>query len=318
MSEPLHHSNGRTARVLIAPSSFLSLGPDGTGAFGERGIEVRVNPHGRPLTAAEVVDLARDCDGILAGNEPLTADVLARLPRLRCISRCGSGTDNVDLDAARARGIQVLRTPDAPVKAVAELTVGLLLTLLRGIHLVNPAVHNGDWPRLRGGLLAERTVGIVGLGRIGQAVARLLAPFGCDLLASDLDAGSAVWARGHDVPLVALDDLLARADIVSLHAAPGVRPLLGARELALMPRGALLVNTARGSLVDEAALLRACRTGHLGGAALDVFAEEPYRGPLSDVDNIVLTPHIGSFTAETRTAMELQAVNHLIDGLGYR
>ncbi|MFI1185743.1 phosphoglycerate dehydrogenase [Streptomyces californicus] len=305
-------------RVLAAPSTFLTTGPDGLGAFEWHGVDVRTNPYGRPLTAADVVELAADCDGILSGNEPLTADVLAQLPRLRCISRCGSGTDNVDLAAAHARGITVHRTPDAPVGAVAELSVGLVLTLLRRIHEVNPAVHRREWPRTPGRLLSERLVGIVGLGRIGQAVARLLAPFGCRIIAADPSLASAAWAEAHGIAVVPLDDLLDCAEIVLLHTPPGDRALLGATELAGMGPGALLVNTSRGSLIDEAELHQALVDGRLAGAALDVFHKEPYQGPLAGLENVVLTPHIASYTAETRAAIEREAVAHLIEGLGYR
>ncbi|GIF08245.1 phosphoglycerate dehydrogenase [Actinoplanes siamensis] len=315
-----HHSPALTGapRVLLAPSTFLTSGPDGADAFGAHGIEARRNPHGRTLTADEVVELAADCDGILSGNEPLTAEVLARLPRLRCISRCGSGTDNVDLDATRARGIEVYRTPDAPVQAVAELTVGLIITLLRRVHELNAAVHAGGWPRLLGRSLAGRTVGIVGLGRIGQAVAHLLTPFGCRLVASDPSPASAAWGRAHDVTMLLFDELLGSAEIVLLHAPSADRPLLGEPELRLMPAGALLVNTSRGSLIDESALHAALSDGRLAGAALDVYHQEPYQGPLAALPNAVLTPHIGSYTAETRTAMEREAVAHLIEGLGHR
>jgi D-3-phosphoglycerate dehydrogenase len=319
LGESPHHDTGASAvRVLAAPSTFLTTGADGLGAFEKHGVDVRVNPYARPLTADEVVELAADCDGILSGNEPITADVLSRLPRLRCISRCGSGTDNVDLDAAHARGIKVRRTPDAPVGAVAELSVGLVLTLLRRIHEVNPAVHRGEWPRIPGRLLSERHVGIVGLGRIGQAVARLLAPFGCRILACDPSPGSAAWAEAHGIPMMPLADLLECAEIVLLHAPPCDRPLLGGRELARMRPGALLVNTSRGSLVDESALHHALVDSRLAGAALDVFHHEPYQGPLAALANVVLTPHIASYTAETRAAMERESVAHLIEGLGYR
>lgn len=308
----------KTTRVLLAPSTFLTAGPDGAGAFDRVGIEARVNPYGRTLNAAEVIELAADCDGILSGNEPLTADVLAQLPRLRCISRCGSGTDNVDLAAARAHGIDVYRTPDAPVQAVAELALGLVLTLLRRIHELNAAVHAGGWPRLLGRSLADRDVGIVGLGRIGQAVAGLLTPFGCRIQASDPSPDSVAWGRSHGVQMVTFEELLARAEIVLLHAPAGERTLLGERELGRMPAGALLINTSRGSLLDESALHSALVDGRLAGAALDVFQREPYRGPLAELENVVLTPHIASFTAESRAAMEREAVAHLIEGLGYR
>ena len=305
-------------RVLLAPSTFLTEGPEGLGAFGRLGIEARRNPFGRTLEAAEVVELAHDCDGILSGNEPLTADVLARLPRLRCISRLGSGTDNVDLAAAEAHGITVHRTPDAPVRAVAELVVGLVITVLRRVTQLNTAVHAGEWPRALGRSLSGRVVGVVGLGRIGQAVSGLLRPFGCTVVASDPSPHSARWALQHDVLMLRLDALLERSEVVTLHAPPGERPLLGERELRLLPSGAVLVNTARGSLVDENALRSSLVDGHLAGAALDVFQREPYRGPLAGLENVVLTPHVASYTAETRTAMEREAVAHLIGGLGHR
>ena len=310
--------SNQTMCVLLAPSTFLTANDGGGEAFQRHGIEARANPYGRTLTAPEVIELAADCDGILSGNEPLTADVLARLPRLRCISRCGAGTDNVDLAAARAQGIDVYRTPDAPVQAVAELTLGLVLTLLRRIHELNTAVHARGWPRILGSSLSGRAVGIVGLGRIGRAVAGLLTPFGCRLMASDPSPDSAAWATSHGVEMVEFSELLKHAQVVLLHAPAGEQALMGERELRLMRSGAILVNTARGSLVDEEALHSTIVDGHLAGAALDVFRREPYQGPLTELDSVVLTPHIASFTAEGRAAMEREAVAHLIGGLGYR
>ncbi|MYR47707.1 hydroxyacid dehydrogenase [Streptomyces sp. SID4928] len=265
-----------------------------------------------------MVELAADCTGIIAGNEPLTAEVLRALPRLRCISRCGTGTDNIDLDAARALGISVRRTPDAPVTAVAELTVGLVLTLLRHLHTLNAAVHAGGWPRLAGTLLEGRTVGIVGLGRIGRAVTDRLTPFGCRIVAADPSPEAARWAENRPVEMGGLPGLLAAASILLLHTPSTDRPLLGEAEFAAMRPGALLVNVARGKLVDEAALHRALLDERLAGAALDVFHEEPYKGPLAAMPQVVLTPHIGSFTTESRTAMEIQAVAHLLEGLGHQ
>ena len=270
---------------------------------------LRENPHRRKLAPAELVAHLQGAAAVVAGTERYDGAALDALPGLRLIARTGVGLDSVDLEAARARGVQVSWTPEAPADSVAELTVGLIVSLARQVPRADRALRQGAWDRRTGWLLAARTIGILGLGRIGPRLARLLRPFGCRLLATDIDPGLGPRARELGAELVGLDELLGRSDVLSLHVplTPATRGLLDARRLALLPPGALLVNTARGEVVDEQALLVALEAGRLGGAALDVFHEEPYRGPLAAREDVLLTCHMGSCSDEGRKAMELGA-----------
>lgn len=306
-----------TPHILITLSSFAEHNRKPLQLLESSGCTVKVNPHGRRLKPAEIVPMAKDSVGIIAGVEPYDAVMLAQLPHLRCISRCGSGLDAIDLEAARVRGIQVLATPDEPVDAVAEHTLALLLALLRRIPHAHASMQNRSWKRPTTTMLAGKIVGVIGLGRIGRRVAELLSPFRVRVLGADPVAPDPDWARAVGLRTLPLADILALADVITLHAAagPGQPPLLGPREFAQLKRGAYLINTARGQLVDETALEATLRSGHVAGAALDVFSEEPYRGPLCDLDNVLLTPHQASSTIETRAAMELRAVQNLLAAL---
>lgn len=284
----------------------------------EHGFEVTLNPHGRVLTREEVVELLRDKVALLAGTEPLDEWVFARLPGLRVISRVGAGLDNVDLEAARRRRIQVFNTPEAASRAVAELALGLMLALLRSIPAADAGVRCGQWSAPLGHLLGGKTVGIVGVGRVGSSVARLLQPFGAQLLGNDNSPTAAERVGALGVHVMALDELLAQSDIVTLHVAldAASHRLIDARRIAAMKGGAYLINLARGGVVDEVALHEALRSGKLAGAALDVFAREPYRGPLCELPNVILSPHMGSSTMETRSRMEAEAAENVISALG--
>jgi D-3-phosphoglycerate dehydrogenase len=253
---------------------------------------------------------------VIAGVETYDAATLQALPKLRCISRCGVGIDAIDVDAARRLGIAVLNTPDEVVEPVAQITLGMMLALARNFPEYGATLREGSWNRYTGFLLSEWTVGLVGFGRIGRAVERCLRPFGPKVVVSDpglrhedrLPAG---------VDLVDLDALLSCADVVSLHAARPFSegPLLARPQLERMKRGGRVINTARGYLVDEDALLNALNSGHLAGAALDVYGSEPYAGPLTKLPQVLCTPHIGTFTRASRLAMELKAATNLIDFL---
>ena len=268
------------------------------------------NPHGRKLDEAEVAELISEADGVIAGTEPLTAGVLENASRLRAISRVGVGLDSVDLDAARRLGIEVFNTPDAVTDAAAELAVAGILALGRHLHRMDAAIRAGNWDRMMGSLMIGKTVGVVGLGRVGRRVAALLGAFGTKLIAYDVvpDDG---WAAEHGVERVELGELLPRAEVVTLHAS-GADRLLGATELAALPDGAIVANAARGGLVDEQALHAELASGRLGGAYLDVFEQEPYDGPLRELDNVLLTAHAGSYAREARALMEAQAVENLL------
>lgn len=297
-------------RITITTSSFAAGDDTILDPLRSAGYEIRLNPYGRKLAEREVLELCEGSVGIIAGTEALHAAVLKRLAGLKVISRCGVGMENVDLDAAAAGGVKVYNTPDAPTLAVAELTVGLMLSLVRKTHRMHGAIKAGRWEKLTGNLLRGKHVGIVGFGRIGKKVAELLTAFGCVLAYTDPVVKESV--RG--VPALSLEDLLKWSDIVTLHVSTD-RMLLDEERLRLMKKGSWLVNVSRGGTVDEDALYGRLASGHLAGAALDVFTKEPYTGRLTELDTVVLTPHIGSYAVEARNEMERQAVDNLIKGL---
>lgn len=300
--------------ILISTSSFDLDSNPGIDLLRAAGLKIATNPFGRKLTEAEISSLLTDSVvGLLAGVEPLTAQVISNAGSLRVISRCGVGLDNVDQAAARDRDISVMSTPDAPVDAVVEMTMGLMLATLRQIPEADRQVRNGGWPRLKGRLLKTQTVGILGLGRIGNRVARICSSFGARLIAHD----PMVRNTSVDVERVSMEKLLSQSDIVSLHLPydETTHHLINTESFAAMKPGAILINTARGSLVDESALVKALRSGQLSGAGLDVFEAEPYSGALQDLPQVVLTPHLASSAVESRREMELEAANNLYLGL---
>ena len=300
-------------KVAITTTSFGKQDPSPLELMKKEGVAYVINPYGRKLCQEEIVELIEGVDGIIAGTEPLTRKVLESSPSLRVISRCGVGMDNVDVTAAEERGIRIFNTPYGPTLAVAELTVGLILDLLRNISWMDRELRNLTWKKKMGNLVQGKRIGIVGFGRIGQKVAELLLPFGVDIGYCDLcDVSNAMVCTSYE-----METLLAWADIISLHVSvpSHTGPVLGEREIRLMKKGAWLINVARGGVLDEKALFEALANGHLAGAALDVFEKEPYYGPLSAMDNVVLTPHIGSYALESRIIMEKQAVENLLIGL---
>jgi D-3-phosphoglycerate dehydrogenase len=296
--------------IFVALSTFAERDPAPLARLEASAYPYRIHATGKRITAPELIRDAADACVIVASVEPYDAATLAQLTALRCISRCGTGVDSVDLAAARDRGIAVLNTPDSPTDAVAELALTLFLALSRNLRRQANLVSQRRWDRLEAHLLKGRTVGLVGLGRIGRRVAALCQAFGARVVATDPAADRSA-ARATGVELVSLAQLLREADIVSLHAArSSTSPFtLGATELAAMKRGAVLVNLARGGMVDESALADALRSGQLAGAGLDVFDDEPYAGALCDFDNVILTPHSATLTVETRAAMELESVD---------
>lgn len=301
-------------KVLITTSSFDVGQNSALQALVRQGIEFTRNPFGRRLTEDEVAELlTSDVVGMVAGVEPLTRRVLERAKGLKVISRCGTGMESVDLAAATERGIAVLNTPDAPVDAVAELTVGLMLAVLRKIAQSDRAMRAGRWESPTGALLGARSVGIVGYGRIGRRVARLVGAFGARVLASD----PAVARTEDGVGMVPLDELVAHADLVTLHVpyTAETHHLIDAARLSRMAAGSILINVSRGGLVDETAVVETLECGHLAGAAFDTFKTEPYSGPLTRFEQVVLTAHMGSRAGEARAAMELEAVANLASAL---
>lgn len=302
------------ANVLISTTPFASQDSAPLDSLADLGVHVIMNPLGRRLTADELTHLIPDIDVLIAGTEPITAQVLDAATKLRLISRVGIGLDNVDLVAARDRGIQVSYTPDAPAPAVAELTIGLALSLLRGVQRANVDLHVGRWNRHMGRRLAEVTFGIVGVGRIGSRVIDHLSGFGpptilaCDIRQADIEMSNS------SVHWVDRDYLFRNADVVSLHVplTSATRHLVSKKQLMTMKPDALLINTARGGIVHEQDLFEALSGGHLGGAAIDVFEQEPYQGPLGTLPCALLTCHMGSMTSDCRAQMEIEATNEVV------
>ena len=300
-------------KIVITTTSFGKYDKKPLDILEENGCAINLNPYGRKLKEEEVIALCKDAIGIIAGTEPLNADALEKLSNLKVISRCGTGLDNVDLDAAKRLRIKIYNTPDAPILAVAELTIGLILDLLRKTTLMDKDLRKGVWKKHMGNLLSGKKVGIIGFGRIGQKVTELLTPFGVTISYYDICSKETSLCCSPKQ----MDDLLQWADIITLHCAAlkGAKKMIGAKELKRMKKGAWLINTSRGGLVDEDALADALKGNHLSGAALDVYEKEPYAGPLAEINNVILTPHIGSYAIESRVKMEMQAVTNLLDGL---
>ncbi|SCY77783.1 D-3-phosphoglycerate dehydrogenase [Nitrosospira sp. Nl5] len=303
------------SKLVISTSSFDVDSNPHIQHLLQEGMHIASNSHGRKLTEDEAIELlGADAVGMIAGIEPLTERVFASAKSLKVISRCGSGLDSVDLAAAKRHGIAVLNTPEAPAQAVAELAMGLILSALRRICRTDRLLRAGEWPRTQGQLLAAQVIGIVGFGRVGRRVARLCQAFDAEVIAHD----SYVEQAPEGVKLVPLEKLLAEADVISLHLTydAGTHHLLDADAFARMKPGAVVINTARGGLIDEVALAEALTSGQLGAAALDVFEQEPYHGPLLKCDQAILTSHIGSLARESRQCMEIEAAENLLRGLG--
>lgn len=276
------------------------------------GFEVRENNSGKRLEREEMLAACQDADAVLAGLEPYDAELLGALPRLRCISRCGVGADNIDLEAARRFNIAVLTTPEEVVEPVAQMTVAMIFALARNFPLHEMEFRAGRWQKHTGYLLSEWTIGLVGFGRIGRRVASYLRTFGPRLLIADPYLAPSSLPEGVEVS--GLPQLLAESDLVSLHAArsPELGPILGRSEIAAMKAGSRMVNTARGYLVDESALYQALESGHLSAAALDVFSREPYDGPLAKLPQVLCTSHVATLTRASRIAMELRCAENAV------
>lgn len=299
--------------IAISTSSFGKIDEKPLKILKSSGVSPLLNPSGRKLSKSELVDLAKGSIGLIAGTEILDEDVFCQLPELRVISRCGVGMDNVDQVAAKAYSIEVHNTPDAPTLAAAELTVGLILSLLRHTARMDRDLRAGKWKKRMGSLLSGKKIGIIGFGRIGQKIAKLLLPFGVEISYCDICKISCTLLCESKQ----LQDILPWADIVTLHCSktPDGKFLIGVKELQLMKASSFLINVSRGSVIDESALYDSLSQGRIAGAALDVYQDEPYKGSLLEIENIILTPHIGSYAKEARVQMEIQAVENLLQGL---
>lgn len=280
----------------------------------DAGIEYLINPLGKKLTENELAEMVSDFDAIIAGTEPITARVMDQAERLQMISRVGIGLDSVDLLAAESKGIVVSYTPDAPAPAVSELTVGFMLSLLRSVQVSNLQMHDGHWKRYFGRRLSESTVGVIGVGRIGKGVLRHLAGFHCKrIMINDLHTDHEI-NENIDVEWRDKEAIYREADIISLHLplTGQTKNLIRREQLEMMKSDAILINTARGGIINEEDLYQVMMSGHLAGASIDVFVDEPYTGKLREIDRCLLTAHMGSMSIDCRTRMEIEATEEAI------
>lgn len=303
----------KNVKVLITPSVFSENNRTLLECLEKAGCQVIMNPYKRRLNKDELIQLlSSGAAGIIAGLEPLDREVLQK-SNLKVISRCGSGLSNVDLEAAKELGIKVCFTPYGPTAAVAELTVGIMISLIRQVFQMNNDLHDGKWIKRTGVQLEGKIVVIIGYGRIGRRVAALLKPFKVKIIAVDpfLLKRSVISSVVNRIEVRNLKQALPKADIVTIHSS-GEDQIIGRSEFDLIKPGAFLLNVARGGVIDEQALIQALEDKKIKGAWIDTFNIEPYSGPLIKYPQVVLTPHIGSYSLESRKRMESEAVNNLI------
>lgn len=298
-------------KVLVTTSSFGKAVSAPLDRLKEK-CEVLLNPYGRKLTTGEFIELSDGMDGIIAGVEAITRDALTKRPGIKVISRCGVGMDSLDLDACNEFGIKVFNTPNAPVDSVAELTITMMLDILKNVSNMNADLKSGKWNKMTGSLLRDKNIGIIGLGRIGNRVAELMAPFNVNIAYTDIEKKETQY------PFMSKTDLLKWADVITIHTSycEEGEYIISDADIDLMKSGMYLINTSRGRFIDENALYDALKSEKIQGAALDVFSEEPYLGKLTELNNVILTPHIASSAKEGRALMEMEAVENLFRGLG--
>lgn len=300
-------------KITISTSSFGEYNSLPLEMCEKAGFKIIINPYKRKVNPDELIEFTRESVGLIAGTESITKIVLSKLPYLKVISRCGAGIDNVDINAADKLGIEVFNTPTGPTLAVAELTIGLILNLLRKINKMNIDLKKGNWEKLMGNLLYGKKIGIVGFGRIGQKVGELIRHFGVELSYYDIESKICSFS----CEMKTFEEIFKWADIITLHLPSSLdgSPIIRDKELRSMKRGSWLVNTSRGGIINEFHLYNLLRENYLSGAAIDVFEQEPYNGPLKNLDNVIITPHVGSYAKESRIEMERLSVENLLRGL---
>jgi len=310
--------NLKDCKVLVTPTSYgsqdQSLKTDLETLIGE----VVYNTTGKPLSSDQLQGLLQDVDGMIAGLDEINASALDAAPNLKVIARYGVGYNNVDLEKASEKSIVVTNTPGANASAVAELAVGLILNLMRPIIPADQGVKKGEWPRFKGFCLEGKIVGLLGLGAIGKETAKRLAGFGCTILAYDLFPDEK-FAAEYGLKIALPEEILSEADLISLHlpGTPETRNIVNESFLNKMKPGSWLVNTARGDLIDEPALVKALKRGHLSGAALDVYTKEPpdKENPLLSMENVIATPHMGAHADLAANLMGRMALSECLSVL---
>jgi len=302
----------RDCKVLVTPTSYGVNDPVLRTKLEAEVGKVVYNTSGKPLSSDQLVEMLIGVHGFIAGLDDIDRTALSSADQLKVISRYGVGIDAVDLEAAKEKNIIVTNTPGANSGSVAELTIGLMLSLLRNIPSAVISTKSGEWLRMKGISIEGKVIGLVGFGAIGKQVAQRLNGFNCKVKAFDPIADEEV-AAGLSVDLLSLEEVIQTADILSLHCpvTEKTRKMVNSSMLGNMKLGSYLINTARGELVDEEALFVALQSGKLSGAALDVFSSQPpgAENPLLGLPQVVATPHMGSHTDGATNAMGWRALN---------
>ncbi|HEG0307573.1 TPA: phosphoglycerate dehydrogenase [Campylobacter coli] len=300
-------------KVFISTHPFGETSKIPLELLDKNGFEVRINNRGRKITSKELSKDIGEAEVLIAGTEKITEDVLRNAPNLKLISRVGIGLDGIDFELCRKYNIKVVYTPDAPTMAVAELCVGLILDLSRKISFTDANLKQGIWNRHMGMLLYGKTIGIIGMGRIGKSLIKLLSSFNVSFKVCDPNPDFA-FLKMYNVELTNKTKLLKESDVVSLNLPlkKDTMNFLMLDDLKNMKKSSILINTARGGIINEDDLYIALKENLIAGAAVDVFEEEPYKGKLRELNNVVLTCHMGASTIESRTDMEIQAVEEVV------
>jgi phosphoglycerate dehydrogenase-like enzyme len=306
-------------KVLISAPYLLPVIDEFRDFFDDNEIEIVTTEVEERMEEAQLLPLIADFDGVICGDDRFTERVIAAAPKLKVIAKWGTGIDSIDAEAARRRNIRVCRTPDAFTEPVADSVLGYILSFARRLPWMNDAMKAGVWDKIPGRAMFETTIGVVGVGAVGSAVLRRAGAFGARLLATDIREIDAKHIRSLGAHMVSMEELLRESDYISLNCDlnPTSRHLFGETEFALMKQSAVIINAARGPIIDEAALVRALERGEIAGAALDVFEDEPLpsSSPLRRMDNVMLAPHNSNSSPASWQRVHESTLAQLLDGL---
>ena len=300
-------------KVLITTVPFGAINRLPLDLLENANIEYVINPFNKKLTEDQLVGLITDFDAVIAGTEEITEKVISKATNLKLISRVGIGLDSVDLLAAERLKVGVSYTPDAPAPAVADLTIGLMYSLLRKVHEANIHMHDGEWYRFFGRRLIDCTIGIIGVGRVGSRIVNSLQALGCKNIMY-YDKKVRLEGESEHLIFAEKDKIYEMSDIISFHLPldSETKNMVTVNEFKLMKKDVSLINTSRGGVINEQDLSDALKNKAIAGAAIDVFVDEPYQGKLSEYDNCILTAHMGSMTMDCRSQMEIEATEEVV------
>jgi len=306
-------------KVLISAPYLLPVIDEFRDFFVDNEIEFVIAEVEERMEEAQLLPIIAEFDGIICGDDRITEQVIAAAPRLKVIAKWGTGIDSIDAEAARLRNIRVCRTPDAFTEPVADSVLGYVLSFARRLPWMDDAMKAGVWDKIPGHAIFESTIGVVGVGAVGSAVLKRAGAFGARLLGTDIREIDADHIASLGVQMVPLDELLSESVYISLNCDlnPASRHLFSATEFTRMKQSAVIINAARGPVIDEAALVQALETGEIAGAALDVFEDEPLpsSSPLRGMDNVMLAPHNSNSSPASWQRVHKSTLTQLLDGL---